>query len=168
MPIQPKSDICQERLHQLFVYDEQTGIFTRRISRRCAKAGSVAGCRSTDGYWQISISGSVYRAHRLAWLYAHGTWPTNQIDHIDGNRLNNRITNLRDVPQSTNMLNIHAPGSANTTGFRGVFFDRNSGTFSYSVRVKGRDGVGSGFKDAMTAHQGYLLRKEIMIGEARQ
>ncbi len=167
-PNHPKSDISQQRVMELFVYDPQTGVFTRRINRRAGRAGAVAGCRSVDGYWQISIDGSAYKAHRLAWLYVYGKWPDHQIDHIDGNKLNNSIANLRDVPQSTNMLNISKPGSSNSTGYRGVRLDRKSGSFAFDVKVGGRCATRVGFGNAAAAHQGYLLMKEIMINEAKQ
>lgn len=64
-----------------------------------------AGSRSTDGYIDIKIDGRTYRAHRLAWLYTYGRWPTGQIDHRNGVRDDNRINNLRDVSRDVNAQN---------------------------------------------------------------
>lgn len=57
------------------------------------------------GYIEIGFEGTSYLAHRLAWLYIYGRWPTNTIDHLDGDKKNNAIKNLRDVPHRVNMYN---------------------------------------------------------------
>ena len=85
------STLSAERLKELLHYDPDTGVFTRRVSRGPARAGSVAGADTRDGYRKIHLDYKFYLMHRLAWLYTHGEFPTEFIDHIDGDRANNRI-----------------------------------------------------------------------------
>lgn len=94
-------------LRDLLQYDPQLGTFAWRSSRSGQKAR--VGCIK-DGYLVIRVLGRAYRAHRLAWLYVHGHWPAHQIDHIDGDRLNNRLDNLRDVTRAENSQNRETVG----------------------------------------------------------
>jgi HNH endonuclease len=85
--------IEQTTLHHLLDYDSVTGLFKWRQDRTGGiKRGDIAGCLDKDGYVVIAILGKQYRAHRLAWLFVHGTWCL--LDHIDGVRSNNRLINL--------------------------------------------------------------------------
>ena len=107
-----------ELLNKNLVYNKETGIFTRIKGSGGKKAGSVAGSINTNGYINIQIKGVNYYAHRLAWLLEHGCMPS-IVDHIDGNKDNNRIDNLREVTQSINMSN-KVMSKYNKTGFNGV------------------------------------------------
>jgi len=91
------------RLRQLVCYLPKSGMFFRRdaYQGRCRVLGSCAA----DGYIAIRIDAGAYLAHRLAWLYVYGEWPTGEIDHINHNRSDNRISNLRDVTGSENSRN---------------------------------------------------------------
>lgn len=100
------SNLTQERLREFLHYDPESGAFWWKvpssIRARGERAGSLAGA---SGYRRISIKKKSYAAHRLAWLYIYGTWPTNEIDHINGVRDDNRIKNLRDVSGAENLAN---------------------------------------------------------------
>lgn len=101
-----KTGITQERIKYLFSYDETTGIFIRKNEgRQNAPIGEVAGHVNKLGYVILKVDGEAYKAHRLAWLYVYGKLPENEIDHINGNTGDNRITNLRDVSTRDNILN---------------------------------------------------------------
>jgi hypothetical protein len=87
-------------------YDPLTGIFRRKKTpRNHIAAGSVAGTPGRHGYIGVRVKGPKYMAHRLAWLWVHGEWPLLLIDHIDGNKSNNRIENLRLVTNGQNAFN---------------------------------------------------------------
>jgi hypothetical protein len=88
--------LAAERLRERLRYDGGTGVFTRRVGSGHARAGEIAGSVHSTGYVRIGIDGGKYTAHRLAWLYVHGVWPSDQIDHINRNRSDNRIANLRE------------------------------------------------------------------------
>ena len=91
-----KSNLTPERLRELLHYDPESGFFTwlPYVGKRGRiNAGDRAGCETGHKIY-IGIDGGIYRAHRLAWLYVHGEWPSLVIDHIDGNPHNNNIKNL--------------------------------------------------------------------------
>lgn len=105
-------ELTAQRLRELLHYDPDTGAFTWRVSRQCVPAGAPAGYTHKDkGYVNIRVDLKSYRAHRLAWLYVHGAWPAQEIDHVNGCRADNRIENLRDVTHAVNHQNRrHARG----------------------------------------------------------
>ena len=118
--IVPRPEPTAEYLRSILHYDPATGIFTWKVSTsNRVKVGDVAGCPEGHGYLQIRVQGRLHKAHRLAWLYVYGTWPKDQIDHINRNRSDNRIANLRDVTQKQNMQNA-SKYSHNTSGHPGV------------------------------------------------
>lgn len=114
------NELTYVQLTALVEYDPDSGVFTRLVSNRKWKAGEPVGSKVGGGYIILKIEGVKHYAHRLAWLYMTGAWPTQNIDHIDGNKANNAFANLRDVGQSENLLNLHRPNSSNTSGFLGV------------------------------------------------
>ncbi|EWD85821.1 hypothetical protein L471_04520 [Klebsiella pneumoniae BIDMC 34] len=108
-----EKSITQELLRTLLEYDPQTGIFRWKIkASSSAHPGDIAGCIDGQGYRVIRIYGKNRKAHRLAWLYVYGDEPE-VIDHIDRNRSNNAIENLRAVTFSQNSANRAAKEGAN-------------------------------------------------------
>jgi len=97
--------ITQDRLKSLLTYDRETGDFCWRIKRPRCKLGCVAGTHSYHGYTVIKLDGVSYKAHRLAWLYETGVWPTAEIDHINRVRDDNRFSNLRLATRFSNCQN---------------------------------------------------------------
>ena len=115
------TDLTAERVQELLAYDPETGVFTWRVARSAhAKPGVTAGCFDSERYRLIKIDGVAYKAHRLAWLVLHGTWPTGVIDHIDGNPSNNAAENLRDTSQTVNAQNLRRARRGNRSGVIGV------------------------------------------------
>lgn len=101
-----------EEVNELLEYNSETGLFRWKNPRgsRCKK-GWFTGSSSKIGYNTIYFNGNRHYAHRLAWLLHTGEWPFKNIDHIDGCKSNNAISNLRDVSQSDNLRNLkHAKG----------------------------------------------------------
>ncbi len=105
--------LTQKKLKEILSYDPESGVFTR------IKTGKVAGSLRSDGYIHLRVGKKLYFAHRLAWLYVHGYFPENQIDHLNGIRNDNRLENLREVSQACNTQNCKI-SSRNTSGFPGV------------------------------------------------
>ena len=100
----------QKEIQSLFSYDKNTGIFTWRKDRYARKVkGLEAGWTVSDKnrrtkYINMRVNGVIHKAHRLAWMYVYGEWPE-YIDHDDGNGLNNRISNLRNVSKEESAKN---------------------------------------------------------------
>lgn len=119
-----RPELSAEELRSILDYEPETGIFTWKVSTsRRVKVGAVAGCQNVLGYLQIRVQSRLYLAHRLAWLYHFGEWPTDQIDHVNRVRTDNRIANLRDVSQKQNSQN-RSKSSTNTSGHTGVYWHK--------------------------------------------
>lgn len=129
--------ITADELRSILHYDPLTGVFTRIKPTWKYRVGSVAGFLDSDGYMRVWVLKRCYSAHRLAWLYVYGTWPKNQIDHINRNRSDNRIANLRDV---TNQQNLQNAGdySTNTSGRKGVYWDKRDSRWRACITDNGR------------------------------
>lgn len=129
--------IC-ERMKEMLTYAPDTGLFVWLVDgtkNAKYKAGDVAGTIHPDGYVIISFMSQTFHAARLAWLYVYDEFPKNQIDHIDRNKENNRIDNLRDVSAWVNMQNRSV--SENTiSGITGVTTERFD-RWSASIVVDG-------------------------------
>jgi len=121
-----KPQLEQQYLKDLFNYDSDTGIFTWKVKRKGTRGvGSQAGYKEKTGYITIRIDGINYAAHRLAWAYEHGYWPSLDLDHIDCNRSNNRLSNLREATRSQNTCNTKI-SSNNTSGIKGVMWHKRN------------------------------------------
>lgn len=112
--------------NEYLTYDPQTGsIIWKKSPSRPVRAGSEAGHTGPSRrYRDIHFKGNLYKSHRVAWLLYYGRWPVNDIDHKDGDRLNNRIDNLRDVPHKENMRNRPLQTN-NTSGITGVSWKKS-------------------------------------------
>jgi hypothetical protein len=130
--------VTQERLKELLHYDPETGVFVWTARRSGVRVDSIAGCvyspSGTNEYRAIKVEGSQYQAHRLAWLYIYGNFPEDQIDHIDGDGLNNRISNLRDVTHQENGRNQKKP-STNTSGIIGVSWNAQENKWVAHIKI---------------------------------
>ena len=128
--------ITADELRSILHYDPLTGVFTRIRSAHPHRVGVVVGSVS-HGYLLIGVLKRRYRAHRLAWLYVYGTWPKHDIDHINRNRSDNRIANLRDVTNQQNLCNA-GDFSTNTSGRKGVYWDKRDSRWRACIVNKGR------------------------------
>jgi hypothetical protein len=151
--------ITQERLRELLSYDASTGVFTWvKPPTPVVKAGMVAGALQKTKYLRFMIDGRQYFAHRLAWLYVHGSFPANQIDHMDGDKTNNRIENLRDVSATLNEQNKIAARVDSKSRLIGASPYRNR--WRAQIRINGAIKYLGLFDTAEKAHQAYLAEKE--------
>jgi len=150
--------LSQERLKELLNYDCETGVFTNKVNRGRVRAGDVAGATQAVGYVIIGVDGTRYYAHRLAWLYTHGCWPAELIDHKDGDKSNNRIGNLREANDGQNNENRCEAKVNNMSGLMGV--SRHvDGLFFSRISVNKKKRHLGYFKTAEEAHQAYLKAK---------
>ena len=130
--------ITQERLKEIIDYDPDTGEFIWKARGQYATvdarwAGRAATCKRNDGYILVRADGRLYRAHRLAWLYMTGQWPS-LIDHINGIRDDNRWVNLRQATYAQNSANSKTP-THNTTGTKGVHYYKSRGKWTAHITV---------------------------------
>ena len=128
-----------EQFKYFLRYEPHTGLFRWNMDRtRGVKAGDVAGGITSRGYREIHVQYKLYRASRLAWLYVHGPIPDGmQIDHINKNRSDDRIVNLRLATPIENSRNKKMP-ITNTTGFKGVLLHKETGKFVASTKLNGK------------------------------
>ncbi|WP_298962360.1 HNH endonuclease [uncultured Methylobacterium sp.] len=145
-------------------YNPDTGIFRWNIRRsRMAKPGSIAGTRKNDGYVSIMIDRTNYLAHQLAWLYVHGVW-VDEIDHRDGDGMNNAMSNLRPATSSQNKSNQRVRRD-NTTGFKGVSVKAGSAGFQAKITHKKKQIHIGYFPTAEAAHEAYVAKAKELFGE---
>ena len=147
----------QQRLRELLDYDAETGVFTWRVSQGRGYAGAVAGTVRQDGYIAIKLDGRLYKAHRLAWLHEHGEFPDDEIDHINGDRSDNRPGNLRVVTRLINAQNRRRSQSNNRAGILGVSRHRNR--WQAQIEVAGKNKHLGCFNTQEAAHAAYVAAK---------
>jgi hypothetical protein len=140
--ITANSGLTQERLKELLSYDPGTGVF-HWIARNGAAAGSYTIRGNKKEYLRISIDGKRYQAHRLAWLYAYGEWPKDQIDHINQNGIDNSIANLREVTSKENYKNRPIPKD-NKSGHIGIYWHSSMEKWAANIGING-DQISLGF-----------------------
>ncbi len=162
--IQPsRQQLSPARLREVLSYDPETGLFTwlARLSKS-VRIGNIAGADTSNGYRRIRIDDVEYLAHRLAWVYVHGEHPDSLIDHIDGNKQNNAIRNLRLVTVSENMQNQRRAMSGNKCGWLGVTFEKQTRKFKASININGKTSKTLGrFSTAEEVHQAYVNAKRM-------
>lgn len=136
-------------------YDPETGYFCRN--------GRRVGTLNKAGYRVISLRSKLYYEHRLAWMHVHGTWPRPFIDHINGNRSDNRISNLRLATAQQNQRNRRRRRDC-SSGFKGVRAHKSSGTWFASIVVDHKV-ISLGYhKTPELAHAAYVSAAQSRFG----
>ena len=147
-----------DHLRSSLNYDADTGAFTWAANkRRPDLVGKTAGSKHSSGYWAIAIHNRKQLAHRLAWAYVTGEWPTQHIDHINGDKRDNRFCNLRQVSRFGNLQNMRKATRANKVGLLGVC--RHQGKWVMQLMANGVRYRRSGFDTPEAAHEAYLALK---------
>ena len=172
-----RHDISAEYARQLLDYDPEAGVLTwkartpdmfddgkkRNAEQKChcwnnKHAGKVAGGLHPRGYLTIAIEGVRYAQHRICWLIETGNWPQDALDHQNGVRSNNRFKELREATDAQNQQNQKRRVD-NTSGFRGVSWNKNASKWSAYINVGGIRKYLGLYPDKETAYAAYLVAK---------
>ncbi len=155
------STLTVDQLRDVLNYDHTTGAFVwAKPTGRRVKVGSRAGAKNADGYISIRVFRKNYLAHRLAYLYVNGVWPSSFIDHANGVRDDNRIENLRLASMVENNRNTKNRAT-NTSGYKGVTFNKNSGRWVARVKINKKyvfRGAYATAKEAGEAYQEFAVK----------
>ena len=128
--------LTHELLLELFLYDSNTGTLKwKKLNRKRKEEG--AGTLLPSGYLQVSINYKSYLLHRVIWMYVYGEWPSRCIDHINGNRSDNRLINLRLATHAENSHNMKTHKD-NTSGYKGVYFQKRRGKWAARIQINGK------------------------------
>jgi len=147
--------ITQDYLHEFFHYDSETGVFSRKKrTSPSTTIGEIVGSDKGNGYVMLCIQSRLYLAHRMAWLYVYGETPCANIDHINGNRADNRICNLRLANQSQNIANSKL-SKANTSGCKGVTWRKDTQKWSAGLMLNYKHIALGSFKTKEEAAEAY-------------
>jgi hypothetical protein len=141
-------------------YDPVTGFFHWSISRHKCRYGARAGSLMRSGYWEIEIHSRRYLAHRLAWFFEYGEMPSAEIDHINGDRSDNRLCNLRLATRKQNAANVRRHIDT-SSGLKGAYYDKRRNRWFSSIAGKF---LGS-FQNAQDAHAAYCAAARDHFGE---
>lgn len=128
----------EDQVASLFRYDPETGYLYWVAPGRGRIKKKPAGTKLSTGYVGVVIGPKRYLAHRIAWFLHYGRWPKDQIDHINGDKTDNRIANLREATNSQNGKNLKL-SARNTSGVSGVHFDRWSERWRAVIKVEGKN-----------------------------
>jgi hypothetical protein len=157
-----QTEHIKQRVTELFEYNKEDGILLRKISQPKTKVGSIAGCVTPKGYRYVQFDGRKYAVHRLIWLLEFGCFPEQTIDHIDGNKLNNKIENLRDVPVKQNCENKGVQAN-NKLGVRGVCYKPRIKKYVAQIQNNGKNTHLGCFDNIDSASKAYELAAQQMF-----
>ena len=151
--------ISKEIIDSYFKVDLETGVITRKIIPGVRNFEKPVEGIDKDGYINFLFKGKRYRAHRFIWFYATGSFPTKDIDHIDGNKTHNAIRNLREATTFQNMQNLRKPLSNNKSGFLGVYLCKASKKYYSQIKAGTiRKHLGY-FNTPEEAYNAYIIEK---------
>tara|TARA_R110000772_G_scaffold176823_1_gene288480 strand:+ start:112 stop:645 length:534 start_codon:yes stop_codon:yes gene_type:complete len=149
-------------IQRLFRYEDGK-IFRIVFRSNNAKEGDRAGTGNGLGYRQIQINNRRYKEHRIVWMLVHGFDPIMEIDHINGNKVDNRIENLRIVTSSENQRAYRKVSLASSSKFRGVSWAKTRGMFISAITLGGTSKYIGGFTCEIEAAKAYD-KKAIELG----
>ena len=148
----------KERLNELLDYNKDSGIFMWKVRRLGVRVGVPLGCNNGKGYLRITVDGVSQYAHRLAWVYENGELH-GEIDHINGDKGDNRIANLRPATSLENQQNKRKAQTNNKSGFLGVSWHERARKWQAHIATNGSHLYLGLYEQADLAHQAYLNAK---------
>lgn len=150
----------QARLKEVLRYVKRSGLFYWRVSfNNGVSVGDVAGVLNSKGYVLIGVDGKLYRAHRLAWLYVMGEWPSGLLDHRNCCKSDNRWTNLREATERLNRENLRSACGHSRTGLLGVTPSPTPGRWVAQIKSHRRSVYLGSFSSPEQAHWAYVKAK---------
>lgn len=152
------STLTQEQVKELFGYDAENGILIKKLRRGRTYNKPCGHNPRSDGYGSVNIDGKMYKTHRVIWLIHYGSWPDGEIDHLDRNKMNNRIDNLRSVCSSENQHNIGLFKN-NSTGYPGVSWYKPLEKYRAQIMVNNEQKHLGYFDTAEEAFLAYQIAK---------
>ena len=153
-----KKQLTLAEAQSQLTYDPSSGTFTR-VTRPSYNA-SAGGISKALGYLLISVCGKQYYGHRLAWFYSTGRWPVGQIDHVNGDRADNRLCNLRDVSIQVNRQNQRKPHARKkSSALLGVTFVPRKNKWVAQIQVNGHRSSLGYFATQEQAYAAYVTAK---------
>ena len=156
-------NLTVELLRQTVNFNPETGVFIWLKPRNTGrvKPGMKMGSMNHKGYMRCVLFGRSYLQHRLAWFYVHGEWPVDQLDHINGIKHDNRLSNLRPANSAENQQN-RAIAKNNAHGFAGATFNKRKGRWQAHIgHQKVRKHLGY-YDTPQAAHAAYLAAKSVL------
>ena len=152
-----------EILNEYFSYNPESGCISWIKARSQSKIGSIAGSINNRGYLRIQFFGVSYLAHRIAWKMYYGVDPNDIVDHKNGEKADNRISNLRDCNKSQNGAN-RSKASKSNTGIRGVSWCKRRRKYCSYISKDGKNRYLGSFEHIDDAVEAYNNNAKILFG----
>ena len=152
-------ELSLDLANKFFYYDSEHGCLKWKVNYSYLKAGDIAGYSERDGYSRVTFKGKHYPVHRIVWLLCNGTHPKNQIDHINGNRGDNHIENLREADQMQNTWNRTV--TLGKSGYLGVRKASKGNKYEANMTVNGQVIFLGSFDTVEHAAFAYQIAKDV-------
>lgn len=164
--INREKEVPIEVLHKYFLYNPSTGALTWKISpAQCIKPDKVVGSiNKLSGYRLLSFNKKTYRSHRIIWALMTGYWPSNNIDHINLNRADNRWVNLREATAQENMRNKKSAKNS-SSHYKGVCWHKRDKIWQSVLRIGGKNLHLGYFQNEADAAKAYNEKAKTLFGE---
>lgn len=153
------NNLTAQHLREILDYDPETGNLTSRVNRGTIKIGQRLGSAHNKGYLLIGIDGKKYLSHRIAWLWMTGQWPKDSVDHMNGEKTDNRWSNLRDIPQSINVQNQHRAHRHARSNLLGATWHSRDKVWTAQININGKRCHLGSFSTDVEAHEAYMKAK---------